>query len=124
MVGCLGFLNHQQDVFMFLERKYGRPLSPQSRPYRIQPCFVRNPELQAIASYEQMEDEAHSQGDSEPVIFVQWEHMGVSVNGGTPKSSILIGFSIINHPFWGTPNFWKPPYGYIWVSAPASCKNI
>ena len=28
--------------------------------------------------------------------------MGVSLNGGTPKSSILIGFSIINHPFWGT----------------------
>jgi len=23
--------------------------------------------------------------------------------GGTPKSSILIGFSIINQPFWGTP---------------------
>ncbi len=23
-------------------------------------------------------------------------------NRGTPKSSILIGFSIINHPFWGT----------------------
>ena len=23
--------------------------------------------------------------------------------GGTPKSSILRGFSIINHPFWGTP---------------------
>ena len=22
--------------------------------------------------------------------------------GGTPKSSILIGFSSINHPFWGT----------------------
>ena len=21
---------------------------------------------------------------------------------GTPKSSMLIGFSIINHPFWGT----------------------
>ena len=28
--------------------------------------------------------------------------MGVSKNRGTPKSSILIGFSIINHPFWGT----------------------
>ena len=25
--------------------------------------------------------------------------MGVSENNGTPKSSILIGFSIINHPF-------------------------
>ena len=24
---------------------------------------------------------------------------------GTPKSSTLIGFSIINHPFWGTPIF-------------------
>ena len=28
-------------------------------------------------------------------------HMGVSKYRGTPKSSILIGFSIINHPFWG-----------------------
>ena len=29
----------------------------------------------------------------------------VSENSGTPKSSILIEFSIINHPFWGTPIF-------------------
>ena len=32
-------------------------------------------------------------------------YMGVSKNNGTPKSSILIGFSLINHPFWGTPIF-------------------
>ena len=31
--------------------------------------------------------------------------LGVSKNRGTPKSSILIRFSIINHPFWGTPIF-------------------
>ena len=31
--------------------------------------------------------------------------MGVSKSNGTPKSSILIEFSIINHPFWGTPIF-------------------
>ena len=31
--------------------------------------------------------------------------MGVSGNSGTPKSSILIEFSIINHLFWGTPIF-------------------
>ena len=31
--------------------------------------------------------------------------MDLSENRGTPKSSILIGFSIINHPFWGTPIF-------------------
>ena len=32
-------------------------------------------------------------------------YMGVSKNKGTPKSSILIRFSTINHPFWGTPIF-------------------
>ena len=37
-------------------------------------------------------------------------HKGVSENSGTPKSSILKGFSIINHPFWGTPIFRKHPY--------------
>ena len=35
--------------------------------------------------------------------------MGVSENSGTPKSSVLIGFSIINHPFWGFPLFWETP---------------
>ena len=37
------------------------------------------------------------------------KQLGVSKNrGGPPKSSILIGFSIINHPFWGVkhPYFW------------------
>ena len=35
-----------------------------------------------------------------------WEiYMDVSENSATPKSSILIGFSIINYPFWGTPIF-------------------
>ena len=39
------------------------------------------------------------------------------MNGGNPKSSILIGFSLINHPFWDTPSMetttwikaWDPP---------------
>ena len=39
------------------------------------------------------------------------DHMDVSENSGIPKSSILIGFSIINHPFLGAlPYFWKHPY--------------
>ena len=37
-------------------------------------------------------------------------NMDVSENSGTPKSSILIGFSIINHLFWGTPIFGKHPH--------------
>ena len=32
--------------------------------------------------------------------------------GGTPKSSMFIGFSIINHPFLGYPYFWKHPNKY------------
>ena len=36
------------------------------------------------------------------IIYI---YMGVSRNRGTLKSSILIGFSTINHPFWGTPIF-------------------
>ena len=34
--------------------------------------------------------------------------VGVSKNNGIPKSSILIGFSRINHPFWGTTIFGNP----------------
>ena len=39
-------------------------------------------------------------------------YMGVSENRGTPKSPILIGFSIISHPFLGTTihYFRKHPY--------------
>ena len=41
--------------------------------------------------------------------------MGVSKNNGTPKSSILIGFSIINHPFWGTPIFGNTQMVTFWM---------
>ena len=35
-------------------------------------------------------------------------YMGVSENSGTSKSSLLIRFSIINHPSWGTTIFGNP----------------
>ena len=38
--------------------------------------------------------------------------MDVSENSGTPKSSILIGCSIINHPIWGTPIFGNTHMGF------------
>ena len=43
--------------------------------------------------------------------------------GFPSKSSILIGFSIINHPFWGTP-IWKHPYGNIWLVQILDWSNI
>ena len=36
------------------------------------------------------------------ILFMSSYYMDVSENSGTPNSSIWIGFSIINHPFWGT----------------------
>ena len=47
------------------------------------------------------------------MAFRKSKYMGVSKNSGTPKSSILIGFSIINHSFWGTPIFGNT-YMAIW----------
>jgi len=44
--------------------------------------------------------------------------MDVSENSVTPKSSILIGFSIINHPFWGTPIFGNTHINYFNILAP------
>ena len=35
--------------------------------------------------------------------------LGVFINGSTPNSSILVGFSFINNPFWGTPMTMETP---------------
>jgi len=57
-------------------------------------------------------------------------NLGVSINGGTPKSSIWIGFSlIINHPAIGVPPWlWKPPskvMGFGWcLAACAGAANV
>ena len=44
----------------------------------------------------------------EIIVPIQ-RYPGVSKNFGTPKSSNLIGFSIINYPILGYPYFWKHP---------------
>ena len=49
------------------------------------------------------------------LVIILRTYMGVSKNNGTPKSSILIGFSIINHPFWGP----TPIFGYTHIYTPA-----
>ena len=50
----------------------------------------------------QKQDKGFQAAEKKMVVFFKWFQLGVSLNGGTPKSSILIGFSIINHPYWGT----------------------
>ena len=44
--------------------------------------------------------------------------MEVSINGGSPQSSILVGFSFANHAFWGTPIYGTPQVATDEQSAP------
>ena len=47
------------------------------------------------------------QSSNHPVFHIlKWRFPKM---GGTPKSSILMGFSLINHPFGGIPILWKTP---------------
>jgi len=56
-----------------------------------------------VVDIQRLEDEVSA--EKQPT-----QQVDVSENRGTPKSSILIGFSIINHTFWGTPiSGWKHP---------------
>ena len=60
-----------------------------------------------------MEEILHHLGCIKPCKKWGKLHRGVSKNRGTPKSCILVGFSIINHPIWGTPIFWEHPYQLV-----------
>ena len=52
-------------------------------------------------------------------LLLWLSEMGVSKNrGGPPKSSILIGFSLINHPFWGTTIFGNTQIWSSWITSP------
>ena len=41
-------------------------------------------------------------------LYTGINQLGVSRNRAIPKSSILLGFSIINQPFWGSPIYGNP----------------
>ncbi len=50
------------------------------------------------------------------MAFYAYTTLGVSKNrGGPPKSSILIGFSLINHPFGGTIIFGNTPIQPVYI---------
>ena len=53
-------------------------------------------------------------GDVEVPFIYQGVYMDVSENNGTPKSSILIGVSIIFTIHFGVPLFWEPPICFTW----------
>ena len=75
---------------------------------RLPPCSARRRCLPQCSSSQWNCHLGTWQNPGALVIINEW----VSWNGGTPKSSILImliGFSIINHSFVGTPNYGNLP---------------
>ena len=58
------------------------------------------------------------EGSKNPILIIGFHQRNpcprvfLDSNSGTPKSSILIGVFHYNHPFWGTPNLWKHPFGF------------
>ena len=97
------FQENNSNLLPFQVRHQARALRRAPRPAAEQPTPTRPVRARAPGC---------SGGDSYvEKICMGWElvpcsiHMGVSKNNGTPKSSILIGFFIINHPFGGFPLF-------------------
>ena len=73
--------------------------------------FPFNGALFGLVSYNDPLSKAVSFNQTQRGTIIPGTHLGVSKNNGTPKSSILIGFSIRNHPFWRfSPYFWKHPF--------------
>ena len=58
------------------------------------------------------------------IVICIYIYMDVSENNGTPKSSILIGFSIINHPFCGTPIFGNTHIFVLFIYTDADQKTL
>ena len=52
------------------------------------------------------------------------DYIDVSENRGTPKSSILKEFSIINHPFLGTPIFGNTHMSHVGVQGVYLCVSL
>ena len=72
------------------------------------------PEAPAMGATRPRQQEALASGQS--LVLTRW--MFPKIVGFPPKSSISIGISIINHPFWGTPIFGNT---YFWGIPEGSC---
>ena len=55
-------------------------------------------------SYSHVQQSKRQKACKEPL-----SHVGVSINGGAPQSSIFIACALVNHPFWGTPMTMETP---------------
>ena len=67
--------------------------------------FVQEFDQRILCSITWVKHQAERGFENKKCCFSHPDYLGVSKNNGTPKSSILIGFSTINHPFSGTTIF-------------------
>ena len=84
---------------------YSWTIPPTKAPFHVRVYTSRSFEIrQRLRSYNQSRKK-REHGNGFASATVRGSPYDVSENSGTPKSSILTGFSIRNHPFWGTPIF-------------------
>ena len=118
MASAIGDLQRPQEWPFLGNHPESFEISDRSKPtttvtWTMKSCFVHRGSLYIISH-----GHPYFTGyDFIPYIYSNF--MGVSKNSGTPKSSILIGFSIINHPFWGTPIF-----GNIIITQPTKPQHL
>ena len=91
------------------------PSHPKDIPHL--PSLPHLPEIMGQKTQKLVTKLATKKSSQHPTIHlrcISCKQMDVSENsGGTRKSSILIGFPIINHPFWGVSLFLVQPLNGI-----------
>ena len=88
---------------------------PTCKIQKIQHWIDRKFHRKSMEKYTYKIYKHHIHISNQPVIWKTPRRLIPKIVGFPPKSSILIGFSIINHPFWGYPYFWK----HLHVRSPA-----
>ena len=118
--------HHQDDIIFLVGNTYkpffatvtGRGNSPRYLTYWCFLVFLFLVSGTFLFNHCPQSRQAKKMGKSADFRFKVFGYpMDVSENSGTPKSSILKGFSIINYPFWGTTIFGNTPL-FIHISCP------
>ena len=94
--------------------------------FQTKPSAISKEEKTCISNlFKSQIKREHGYSDIYPSVLVCFYTWRFPEIGAPPKSSILVGFSLINHPFWVTPHLWNPPHvhGCIWTQKGRSSRS-
>ena len=120
LISGVGSLNHSKSLFLWGRRQGSRSWQP-PLPYHqvagnvLPPLGILEsvqggalvPRLCSSAAVPARHKKTQAHGSR--LLTCRRSHVEVSRNGGTPKSSISMGFSLNKPSISGYPHLWKPP---------------